>query len=76
MLRIRVDTAQQGFAYEPALKLLNKFDVFAGVRVTPIAILLSLEITAAMERKRPKGRDFFDITFLLGQVKPNYAFLN
>ena len=76
VLRIRVDTAQQGFAYEPTLKLLNKFDVFAGVRVTPIDILLSMKITAAMERKRPKGRDFFDITFLLGQVKPNYAFLN
>ena len=75
-IRIRIDTAQQGFAYEPVLKLLNKFDVFTGIKVTPIDILLSMKIVAAMGRKRPKGRDFFDITFLLGQVKPNYVFLN
>ena len=74
-IRIRVDTAQQGFDYEPDLKVLNRFDVFSGIRVTPIDLLLSMKIEAGLKRKRPKGRDFFDITFLLGMTKPNYAFL-
>jgi predicted nucleotidyltransferase component of viral defense system len=74
-IRIRIDTTQQGVNYEPELRLLNKFDVFTGIRVTPIDILLSMKIIASLTRKRPKGRDFFDISFLLGRTKPNYSFL-
>ncbi len=74
-IRIRIDTTQQGFDYEPELRMLNKFDVFTGVRVTPIGILLSMKLKAALTRKQPKGRDFFDISYLLGRTKPNYLFL-
>jgi predicted nucleotidyltransferase component of viral defense system len=72
---IRIDSAAQGYDYEPEIKLLNKFDVFTQVRVTPPAILLSQKIYTATNRRRPKGRDFYDITFLLGQTKPDYGFL-
>ena len=75
-IHIRVDTTAQGVEYVPELQVINKFDVFTGIRVTPIDILLSMKIVAALSRKRPKGRDFFDITFLLGQTRPNYYFLN
>ncbi len=72
---IRLDSSGQGFKYEPEIRLLNKFDVFTQVRVAPPAILLSQKIYAAVNRNRAKGRDFYDITYLLGQTKPNYAFL-
>jgi predicted nucleotidyltransferase component of viral defense system len=72
---IQVDTLAQGYDYEPDVRILNGFDVFTSVRVTPLPILLSQKIYAAVNRKRPKGRDFYDITFLLAQTKPDYAYL-
>ena len=73
---IQIDTMAQGFDYKSDLKILNKFDVFTEVKVTPIDILLSQKIYTSVNRKRPKGRDFFDITFLLSRTKPNYGFIN
>lgn len=72
---IQVDTTSQGFPYQTENFLLNKFDVFTEIRVTPPDILLSQKIFAAVNRKRPKGRDFYDITFLSSRTKPNYDFL-
>ncbi|MCC6412755.1 MAG: nucleotidyl transferase AbiEii/AbiGii toxin family protein [Saprospiraceae bacterium] len=73
---IQLDTENQGFAYQPKLKFINKFDVFCSVPTTPQDILLAQKFYAVFNRKQPKGRDFFDITFLMGlDVKPNYAFL-
>jgi predicted nucleotidyltransferase component of viral defense system len=72
---IQVDTAAQGYAYEPQLMVLNKFDVFTQIRVTPLDVLLSQKIFTAVNRKRAKGRDFYDITFLFGRTKPDFAFL-
>ena len=64
---IQVDTWAQGYDYQPEVRILNKFDVFTEIRATPLPILLSQKIYAAVNRKRPKGRDFYDITFLLAQ---------
>ena len=72
---IQVDTTSQGFSYQTENFLLNKFDVFTEIRVTPLDILLSQKIFAAVNRQRPKGRDFYDITFLSSRTKPNYDFL-
>lgn len=72
---IQLDSYGHGFTYRPERVILNKFDVFAEIFVTPLDVLLSQKMVAAMARKRPKGRDFFDIVFLLGKTKPNYAYL-
>lgn len=72
---IQIDTLGHGFQYRPERVILNQFDVFTEIFVTPADILLSQKIHAAMTRKRPKGRDFFDITFLLGKTRPNYPYL-
>lgn len=73
---IQVDTIAQGYKYQPEVVLLNKFDVFAEIRVTPLDTLLSQKIYTAVSRKRPKGRDFYDITFLASRTKPDYGFLS
>ncbi len=41
---IQVDTVSQGYDYQPEIKILNKFDVFTEVRVTPLNLLLSQKI--------------------------------
>lgn len=73
---IQVDTAAHNFFYEPENKILNKFDVFTQIKTTPLDILLSQKIYAIFNRKRPKGRDFFDVVFLLGKIRPNYKYLD
>lgn len=73
---IQIDTFAQGYEYKPSPIIINRFDVFSEVLSTPIAILLSQKIYAALNRKKAKGRDFFDIVFLLGKTKPDYGFLD
>ena len=72
---IQIDTAPHNFNYKSDKKILNKFDVFTQVLAAPLDILLSQKIYAALNRKRAKGRDFFDIIFLLQKTKPNYNYL-
>lgn len=73
---IQLDTENQSFPFTPDKVFINKFDVFKRIIVTPIDLLLSQKIFAAFNRKRPKGRDFFDIMFLFGKTRPNYEFLS
>lgn len=74
-IRIQIDTYAQGYQYDPEIKILNKFDVFSEIRVTPKSTLLSQKIYSAVTRKRIMGRDFYDITYLLAHAKPDYEFL-
>ena len=72
---IQIDTAPHYYEYKPELKILNKFDVFTQVKVTPPDILLSQKFYAIFNRKRFMGRDFYDVIFLLQKTKPNYDYL-
>lgn len=74
-IMVQIDTASHDFDYQPDKKILNKFDVFEQINVTPLDILLSQKIFAVLNRKHPKGRDFFDVVFLLQKTKPNYNYL-
>lgn len=74
---IQLDLEPQHFSFSPKGYLLNRFDVFTEIKVTPADILLSQKFFAIYNRKRNKGRDFFDVGFLLSlNVKPNYGYLN
>jgi predicted nucleotidyltransferase component of viral defense system len=72
---VQVDIAPHNFNYKPDKKILNKFEIFTQINVTPIDILLSQKIYAILNRKRGKGRDYFDVIFLLQKTKPNYKYL-
>ncbi len=72
---IQLDTEPQHFEFEPEAYILNKFDVFTSILTTPIDILLAQKFYAICNRNRPKGRDFFDVLFLLPKTKPNYNYL-
>lgn len=72
---IQIDTEPQNFPYTPDTVILNKFDVFTGIKVAPVDILLSQKLYAILMRKRPMGRDFYDAIFLWGKTAPNFEYL-
>ena len=73
---IQLVTEPQNFNFEVEQHFLNKFDVFTMINTTPKDILLSQKFYALLNRPRKKGRDFYDIVFLLKTTRPNYDYLN
>jgi len=64
-----------GFHYEPEKIVLNKFDIFTQISVTPQDVILSQKIYAIFNRKTKKGRDFYDAVFLFAKTRPSYPYL-
>jgi hypothetical protein len=66
----------QHFPFTPERYILNRFDVFTQILTTPADILLSQNFYAILNRVRNKGRDFYDVVFLLSRIDlPNYDYL-
>jgi len=73
---LQLDTEPQNYAYEPNLIFLNKFDVFTQIFTTPLETLLAQKFYAVLNRPRNKGRDFYDIVFILSKIKePDFSYL-
>ena len=72
---IQLDTEPQNFNFKPEQLIINKFDVFTLINTTPLDLLLAQKFYALINRKRKKGRDFFDIIFLLKTANPNFDYL-
>ena len=76
-LLIQLDSETQGYAYQPEKYILNKFDVFTEIHITPIKTLLAQKLYAVLNRNKNKGRDFYDIVFLLSiQKEPDWEYLD
>jgi len=74
---IQLDTEPQYFDYEPDRFILNRFEVFTTILTTPLSILMAQKLYAIINRKRNKGRDFFDLVFLMSRnIRPDYKYLN
>ena len=73
---IQLDTESQHFDFIPERHILNRFDVFTTIFITPLDILLAQKFYAIVNRVRNKGRDFFDAVFLLSLInRPDYDYL-
>jgi len=74
-LMIRLDfTCQKRFATE--VLLLAKFGMSERIVVNALPVLLSQKMRALMTRKQTRGRDFYDLYWLLSRgVKPDLAVL-
>lgn len=73
---IQLDTEPQLFEFVPDEPILNKFDVFTRIFSTPLNLLMSQKCYAILNRPRNKGRDFYDLIFLMGkEIAPNMAYL-
>lgn len=73
---IQLDTEPQHFDYEPERFVLNRFEVFTTIFTTPLPLLMAQKLYAIINRDRNKGRDFFDLVFLMSRsIQPNYDYL-
>ena len=72
---IKLDAEPQNFKYAAERVVINKFDVFTGINVVPVDILLAQKFYAILARKRAMGRDFYDAVFLAGKAQPDFAYL-
>lgn len=73
---IQLDTEPQYFDYKPEQYVLNRFEVFTTILTTPLPLLMAQKLYTVINRKRNKGRDFFDLVFLMGRnIQPDYDYL-
>jgi predicted nucleotidyltransferase component of viral defense system len=72
---IQIDTMPHDFDFVPETFVLQKYDVFRNIKVTPKDVILSEKVAAILGRKRTKGRDFYDLVYLRGITDFNYDYL-
>ncbi len=72
---VKIDMTEQQLVAKPEIFELNRFGVSCRIITNTAQVLLSQKMIAAIERKTPKGRDFFDISFLYGLVKPDFDYI-
>ncbi|MCH6198582.1 nucleotidyl transferase AbiEii/AbiGii toxin family protein [Aquiflexum sp. LQ15W] len=73
---IQLDTEAQHFEFISESYILNRFDVFCPIKVVPLKLLLAKKFYAILNRPRNKGRDFFDVVFILSKIQtPDYGYL-
>lgn len=70
---IKVESQDQGIVYEPVIINVSGCGFFFPFPVPSDGVLCSMKIAAMLARS--KGRDFYDLMFLLAQAKPDYDFL-
>ena len=70
---IKIESQNQEFEYTPQMVTISGCGFFMSFPVPPDDILCAMKISALLSRA--KGRDFYDIMFLLSQTNPNYDYL-
>ena len=70
---IKIEAQDQGVTYTREIKNIKGCGFYFPFPVPSDAVLCAMKATALLERG--KGRDFYDLMFLLGQTKPDYDFL-
>lgn len=72
-LLMKIEAQNQGVQYQSEVAYINRMGFFFGVSVPPIDVLCAMKFAAIISRM--KGRDFYDVIFLLSKTKPNMNFL-
>ena len=70
---LKLESQDQGIPYEPVMGFIKGSGFFFTFPVPSDAVLCSMKIAAMLARG--KGRDYYDVMFLLAQTKPDYPFL-
>jgi len=70
---IKVESEDQQMSYKPILTNIKGCGLYFPFPVPPDGVLCSMKISAMLSRR--KGRDFYDVMFLLAQTQPDYSFL-
>ncbi|MFZ5392070.1 MAG: nucleotidyl transferase AbiEii/AbiGii toxin family protein [Patescibacteria group bacterium] len=72
---IRIDTVRKEKIFQPQIITINKFDLYFDILVNPADIILTQKLIAILQRKRAKGRDFYDVSFLYSFTEPNQDYI-
>jgi len=70
---IKIESQDQGVEYKPVIANIGGCGFFFPFPVPSDGVMCSMKIAAMLARA--KGRDFYDLMFLMGQAKPDYDFL-
>jgi predicted nucleotidyltransferase component of viral defense system len=70
---MKIETQDQLVDYMPTVVNIQGCGYFFSFQVPPESVLCSMKIAAMLSRA--KGRDFYDLMFLLSHTKPDYDFL-
>jgi len=71
---IKVESEDQKVQYSPVLTNIRGCGFFFPFPVPPVPVICAMKISAMLSRQ--KGRDFYDVIFLLSQTPPDYPFLS
>ena len=71
---IKIESQDQGISYPHVMTNIKGCGFFFPFPVPSNGVLCSMKIAAMLTRA--KGRDFYDLMFLLSQSKPDYDFLS
>lgn len=71
---IKIESQDQGIIYQPIITNIKGCGFFIPFPMPSNGVLCSKKIAATINRS--KGRDFYDLMFLLSQTKPDYDFLS
>ncbi len=72
---VRIDTVEKEKIFQPKIHTLNKFDIYRNILANPIDIVLSQKLMTILGRKREKGRDFYDTSYLYGKTQPDFSYI-
>jgi len=72
---IRINTETKGKYYEPQLYIMNRFALYRQIQTAPASVLLAQKMMTVLERKREKGRDLFDVSYLMGLAEPDFNYI-
>ena len=61
--------------YEPEKVFLNKFTIYRQILAAPAEILLAQKMMTVLYRKREKGRDIYDVSFLMGFAISDFIYI-
>ncbi|OFY66046.1 MAG: hypothetical protein A3H98_11625, partial [Bacteroidetes bacterium RIFCSPLOWO2_02_FULL_36_8] len=70
---MKIECQDQLVLYTPKLILISGCGTLFKFPAPPDNVLCSMKISALLKRR--KGRDFYDVMFLLGKTNPDYNFL-
>jgi predicted nucleotidyltransferase component of viral defense system len=71
---IKIESEDQGMPYTPKSVNIKGCGFYFPFPVPPDEVLCSMKISAMLSRR--KGRDFYDVMFLLAQTQPDFSFFD
>lgn len=71
---IKIESQDQKISYKTTIVNIKGCGLFFPFPVPPDSILCAMKIAAMLSRQ--KGRDFYDVMFLLSQIKPDFTYLS